>query len=468
MWDRIHFTHYFTVGLKIWSNALALRYDPYHSCYNFCTYCFARQMERGSLKQQGKKYNPKIGRVSDIKLLAKELEKAEATPDSKDDFITLSVKKRWPIEVGTMGEPTLEIDKQLRVFWNFVELMKSYDIPIFLNTKGNLLVKDESYFNLVCELGKNVIVDVPLVFYREEFKRKFEPKAPSVADRLKLMKELSEVGIYVVHSLRPIIKGYTDKERDLEKLVEKVCEAGVKAIHPRTLIVTGHMLKVPFWKRYVKESGMVFKDFQYRYTVGYLLEIINRIKPICESYEVDIVASHTLFFLLPNRGLWNKCDFEKAGWGSKIFPITIVPLLRPAKKSNKPTLLTFDRLEKLLKQYKELADRVIYLKHNRGEQLIWASSCMCKFRREVKVKFRDIVIKSLWDGWFGGFGYIANLKGIYVVCENGKPIRDSKGHLVYFYKPPTPSAFFNETTHTTNVSKIELKEVERYVKVRGL
>lgn len=65
-YTKMRHTDYMTAGLKLYTNAIPVRMDTWHTCKNFCSYCFARALEFGSLRRMGIKYNAGIGRVTDI------------------------------------------------------------------------------------------------------------------------------------------------------------------------------------------------------------------------------------------------------------------------------------------------------------------------------------------------------------------------------------------------------------------
>ena len=86
------------------------------------------------------------------------------------------------------------------------------------------------YKSLLAEMKERVQVEVSFVTFDEEASRIFETGTPSVAQRLKIVEELSEAGIFVRMMMMPCMRQYELSDVGGERhIVFQNCETGEKA-----------------------------------------------------------------------------------------------------------------------------------------------------------------------------------------------------------------------------------------------
>jgi len=455
------YSDYLTAGLRIYSNRLAWRYDPYHSCTNFCTYCFARFLERGSLNRMGLKYDPTILRMSNVNKIAKRFERIFIQRTMNvHDFIDWCVVRKFFPEVGTMAENFMEIDRKYKAMWNFMQLLKTYGLPLYTTTKGNLLIKDEKYYNLILDLKKNgLIVDVSLISHKDDLLKKLEPNAPLASERVKLLERLVQDGVNTTVSARPFIQGTSDV--DFDDYIKTLCETGTKSIHLRKLYLTGYILTSQYWKDHVKKYKEHFDRYGvgWRTTTDYIMPFFNRAMEIAKDYDCTITGSNTLFFEL--EGASNKMDYNRLDDEAKkhLFPYSVIPMLKKIKeKANEPQILYYDeRLAPILEVEDKMLDAQIHMDAY-SQTLVDCYCAQTKPRVRALIPLRTILKKSMWNGWHEQWAhikpYLPGIKRIRVLTEDGKYIKDEKGNLVYFYNP--------EDAKCENKREMEVKELEKF------
>jgi len=437
-YKAIRTSDFLTPCVKIWSTGFALRYDVWHTCNNFCTYCFARGLEFGAFNRLKILWKPNIGRVGDVAALAKRFNRIfDQGLINVHDFIDWAILNRWFPEVGTMGEQFQVPDLKYGYTMFFLKLLEAYRYPLFICTKGNLLISNEEYYDALVDLKKNgLIVDVSLIGLNDEKLRKFEPRAPLASERLNLIKRLCADGVDVTISVRPFLLGVTDE--NFEEFIETLCQAGVKSIHLRQFYITGILDRS--WDWFVKQNKDKLSHYGpgWKYKTDFLLQFFKRAMEITRKYGVVTTGSTRLFFEL--EGTSQKMDFELCNKinQERLFPYTILPIFREIKRRiNEPQVLYYsERLSPLFKAHPNpMLDREISITRNTFLLLI-SGACLSKPRVETLIPFKDIVRKSIWDGWLGESGYINATRRIYLITKNGEPLRDGEGHLVYFYCPP--------------------------------
>lgn len=431
-------SHYLTAGLKIWSNALGLRFDVYKSCNNFCTYCFARALEFGSLSRAGVKYNPTIARVGDVSALADRFKSIfdEGKMDIQD-YVDWAIFKKWFIECGTMGENFNTDEEFLGLTYNFLQLLKAYKYPLYICTKGNLLISSERYYDaLVALKGNGLIVDVSLISNNDKALRKIEANTPLASARMALIERLTGDGVNVTVSCRPFIKDYTDL--NFEQYITDLCERNVKSIHIRTFFITGKLLQHPIWKKWKEDNKDILEKYGVgvRYKSGYLNEYFKKAQEIAKPYGVVITGSSKMFFEL--EGTANKMSYEKCDPEAQkhFFPYTVLPILSKIKQNlNTPQVLYYDDCLKPILDVEDPFLKAKIVIDPYSQTLIDYDCCQTKPRVKTRIPVIDLIRHCIWNGWVHQKSYLQGINHLYKITQGGNPLNDSNGNAIYFYKP---------------------------------
>jgi len=471
--------NHFTSGLRIFSNQIPLRFDSYSGCNNFCRYCYAHQLEKGAIERLHMTYNPRIIKMGDVKNAIQK--KCEQIFDrgiiDSHSFQEYFLYKKGLIENGTMGDPFMSEEPRFRVTQNLMEVLGRYNIPMYLNSKLAGL-QDETLFNNLCNYSDKAgaLIDASIISHNDKLVKTFEPNSISPTERFKIVERLTDNNIDVIISARPIIKGVTDV--NYEDFIHKACQSGASSIHLRTLIVSGAQLKNEFWKRYVKEAGMIFKNVQYRYPFDFFKPLFETAKDIAKPYGVSVTASHTMFF---EFGSANKGDYTKVNKKIQkgLFKPGITDVLKHTyKHKSEPHLLTYDETIAPFMKKPKVRN---FMKHSykidaMTATLIWTSSCVRKIPTPFLITGKKIYDNGFWDGWdlLGDqsnrtaekirIGYIGTVNQIYVVVDkNKKLITDDNNHVMYAYLPEDIHAIGAQSTHPDDsipiITTKELREI---------
>ncbi|MHA1882591.1 MAG: hypothetical protein ACTSUO_06060 [Candidatus Thorarchaeota archaeon] len=428
-----------------------------------CTYCFAQSQLYGSLRRMGLRHNPLIGRTMDYPKMERRFQRIFDDGEiDVHDFVDWAILLKMAPEVGTIGEPLGWWDKDFGVTMSFLKLLGQYEMPLYITTKGDLLIEDENYYDAVVDLKKNgLAVDLSLISMDDKALRKYEPFAQPASKRLELIERLASDGVNVIVSVRPIIAGLTDV--NYEDFIRELCERGASSIHLRTLVICGHLVSNPFWKKHAKEHNMVFKEFNYRYRLDYFMDLYRRAVEVAKDYGVVIAGSHSLFLKL--QGYYNKGDLDKS-LAAHLYPWNIVTFFKHVRERlDEPQLLRFD----------EVVAPYISIEHpwldqdvridTYSQTLIWATSSMRKPRYSYLVPHREVIARSIWDGWGHLFpiraSYASTIKQIFtVVGDDGNFVLDERGHRIYAYIPEELKQSSMISTHyaSDTVTLSELKE----------
>jgi len=172
--------------------------NPYVGCEHGCRYCYARFMKRFTGHKE------KWGEFVDVKINAPELLEKE-------------IKRKTPGRVWVSGvcDPYQPIEKKYRLTRRCLEILVENSWPITVQTKSPLVVRDID----ILERSSLVEVGFTLTTADERIKRIFEPRAPSIEERLRALSVIHSKGIRTFAMIAPILPG---AEGLVEKLRDKV------------------------------------------------------------------------------------------------------------------------------------------------------------------------------------------------------------------------------------------------------
>ena len=183
-------------------------FNCYTGCAHACVYCYARYMQRFH------PHDEPWGRFVDVKVnapdvLAKQLRKAK--PGS---VFTCSACDGW--------QP---IEKEYRLTRRCCELLLDAGFHLDVLTKSELVLRDLDLFR-----GRDVRLGVTITTPDENEARLWEPRASSVAGRVRVLKEAKAAGLATTVMFGPILPGISDTPEALGKLFALAAEAGVDRI----------------------------------------------------------------------------------------------------------------------------------------------------------------------------------------------------------------------------------------------
>jgi DNA repair photolyase len=187
--------------------------NPYRGCEHGCVYCYARPSHSYLDLSPGRDFETQIF----YKPNARELLRAELSARSYSPS---------PIALGTNTDPYQPVERQLRVMRGILELLLELRHPLTIVTKGGLILRD---VDLLEKLARDdlVAVMVSVTTLDDELKRKLEPRTAGPKLRLKIVRELAQLGVPVGVMVAPIIPGLNDHE--IERILEHSAEAGAQS-----------------------------------------------------------------------------------------------------------------------------------------------------------------------------------------------------------------------------------------------
>lgn len=184
--------------------------NPYRGCEHGCPYCYARPSHNYVGLSPGLDFETRIFFKADaVKLLRAEL----ASPGYRCR----------PIMLGANTDPYQPVERQQRVTRELLELLHDCGHPVAIITKGVLIERD---LDLLASLARRnlVRVTVSIPTLDGALKRILEPRAASIAARLRILAALRDRGVPCGVFVAPVIPALNDHE--LEAVLAAAAAAG--------------------------------------------------------------------------------------------------------------------------------------------------------------------------------------------------------------------------------------------------
>ncbi len=182
----------------------------YRGCSHGCIYCDSRS----NCYQMKHDFEDIEVKVNAPELLAESLSKK---------------RKKCMIGTGSMTDPYLPLEKQLKYTRKCLEIIDQYGFGLSILTKSNLILGD---LDLLISINKKskCVVEMTLTTYDETLSKKIEPNVATTRERFEVLKIMRDNGIPTVVWLSPILPFINDTEENIRGVLGYCIEAQVKAI----------------------------------------------------------------------------------------------------------------------------------------------------------------------------------------------------------------------------------------------
>jgi len=158
--------------------------NPYVGCEHGCTYCYARFMKRFAGHKEP------WGDFVDVKI-------------NGPDLLQGEMVKTRPGKVWLSGvcDPYQPLEKTYGVTRKCLELLVRHDWPITVQTKSSLVLRDMD----LLRRSSKVEVGLSVPTGDDRARQLFEPRAPSIEERIKALEELHLAGIRTFAMIAPML-----------------------------------------------------------------------------------------------------------------------------------------------------------------------------------------------------------------------------------------------------------------------
>lgn len=179
--------------------------NPYVGCQHGCSYCYARYMKRftGHTEPWGTFVDVKINAAG---LLQKEIRR----------------KRKATVWVSGACDPYQPLERKYRLTRQCLQILARHDWPVVVQTRSLLVLRDID----ILKEAKNVEVGFSVTTADDETRKRFEPAAPPIPERLEALAALHREGIGTYAMIAPVLPG-------AEKLMERLAGAVDRVIVDR-------------------------------------------------------------------------------------------------------------------------------------------------------------------------------------------------------------------------------------------
>jgi len=183
------------------SKVLDYTINPYVGCEHGCTYCYARFMKRFT------RHEERWGEFVDVKVNAPSLLQRE-----------IKRKRAGRVWISGICDPYQPLEKKYELTRGCLEILSRHGWPVTIQTKSPLLLRDIELF----EGFIDVEVTVTIATADENIRQIFEPKAPSIRERIEALEKLHSKGIKTSAMIAPMLPKAEGLANELRGKIDSV------------------------------------------------------------------------------------------------------------------------------------------------------------------------------------------------------------------------------------------------------
>ena len=187
--------------------------NPYRGCEHGCVYCFARPSHAYLGLSPGLDFETRL------------IARPEAPARLEAELRARSYRVA-PIAIGTNTDPYQPMEREYAITRRCLEVLSRFNHPVAVVTKGTLIERDLDILSDMAARGL-AKVGVSVTTLDDRLARLLEPRAPSPARRLAVIRRLSDAGVPVRVMVSPVVPGLSDHE--IEAILGAAREAGAGA-----------------------------------------------------------------------------------------------------------------------------------------------------------------------------------------------------------------------------------------------
>jgi DNA repair photolyase len=158
------------------------------------------------------------------------------------------LRERAPIGIGSgITDSYQPVERTAGLTRECATILAEHHVPVRLLTKSALVARDLDVWSRV-NAGSSFILQMSINTLDEDVRRRFEPGASPVAERLETLRTFRGAGIPVGVMAIPLLPLISDGEEDIRSLVRTLKEAGASFVMPAGLTLRPGRQKDLFMK----------------------------------------------------------------------------------------------------------------------------------------------------------------------------------------------------------------------------
>ncbi|MCR5420054.1 MAG: radical SAM protein [Lachnospiraceae bacterium] len=157
-----------------------------------------------------------------------DIEVKENAPDLLEMALR-SKRKKCMIGTGSMSDPYMHCEENLRLTRRCLEIILRYDFGACVQTKSDRILRD---MDILEEINKKAkcVVQMTLTTYDDDLCKIIEPNVCNTKRRIEVLGEMQKRGIPTVVWLTPILPFINDTKENITEILNECVGVGVKGI----------------------------------------------------------------------------------------------------------------------------------------------------------------------------------------------------------------------------------------------
>lgn len=140
-----------------------------------------------------------------------------------------SKRKKCMIGTGSMSDPYMHIEENLRLTRKCLEIIRKYEFGVAIQTKSDRILQDIDLLDKINRVSK-CVVQITLTTYDDELCRIIEPNVCNTRRRIEVLEEMQKRGIPTIVWLTPILPFINDTKENITAILNECIRVGVKGI----------------------------------------------------------------------------------------------------------------------------------------------------------------------------------------------------------------------------------------------
>ena len=157
-----------------------------------------------------------------------DIEVKKNAPELLDKALS-SKRKKCMIATGSMSDPYMHCEKDLRLTRRCLEIIYKHGFGAAVQTKSDMILED---IDLLDKINRDTkcVVQMTLTTYDDRLCKIIEPNVCNTKRRIEVLEEMQKRGIPTVVWLTPILPFINDTEENITAILNECVRVGVKGI----------------------------------------------------------------------------------------------------------------------------------------------------------------------------------------------------------------------------------------------
>lgn len=140
-----------------------------------------------------------------------------------------SKRKRCMIGTGSMSDPYMHCEEQLRLTRRCLEIINRYGFGVSIQTKSDRILQD---IDLLDEINRSAkcVVQMTLTTWDDELCGILEPNVCNTKRRIEVLGMMQERGIPAIVWMTPVLPFINDTEENITAILDACVRTGVKGV----------------------------------------------------------------------------------------------------------------------------------------------------------------------------------------------------------------------------------------------